>query len=118
MRRTATLVSIVFALSFNWAPSGAAEFDMSLAAENLLSALSDSQGQQVTYPLEGEERVDWHYVPKKDRKGLPLKAMSTEQTYLVHILLNESLGQAGYSKTIGIMHLESMTNLRVSSQAN
>jgi hypothetical protein len=108
MRKRVTLISIVFALSLTWAPSRVTGFDMSLAAENLLSALSDSQRQQMTYPLESEERIDWHFVPKKDRKGLPLKAMSIEQTYLVNILLNESLGQAGYSKTIGIMHLESI----------
>ncbi len=34
--------------------------------------------------------------------------MSAEQSYLVHILLNESLSQAGYSKTAGIMYLESI----------
>ncbi len=108
MRRNAGLVLIVFGMCLAWASSGAEEFDMSVAAENLLSALSDSQRIQITYLLEGDERIDWHYVPKKDRKGLPLKAMTAEQIYLVNILLNESLGQAGYSKATGIMHLESI----------
>jgi hypothetical protein len=103
-----SLVSLVFGLCLLGASPGAAEFDISVAADNLLAALSDSQRKQMTLPLEDDDRIDWHYVPKKERKGLPLKAMTAEQIYLVHILLNESLGQAGYSKTVGIMHLESI----------
>ena len=83
-------------------------FDYTFVGEYDNPALSDSQRKQMTLPLEDDERIDWHYVPKKDRKGLPLKTMTAEQIYLVHILLNESLGQAGYSKTLGIMHLESI----------
>ena len=108
MKRNAGLIPTVFGLCLIWASSGAEQLDMLVAAENLLSALSDSQRNQITYSLEGDERIDWHFVPRKDRKGLPLKAMTAEQIYLVNILLNESLGQAGYSKTTGIMHLESI----------
>ena len=81
---------------------------MSVAARNLLSTLSESQKSQMTYLLEGSERTDWHFVPKQNRKGLSLKAMTPEQVHLVNILLNESLGQAGFSKTAGIMYLESV----------
>ena len=108
MRRNAGLVPKIFGLCLIWASSGAEESDMSVAAENLLSSLSENQSMQITYRLEGDERSDWHFVPKKGRKGLPLKAMTAEQVYLVNILLNESLGQAGYSKTNGIMHLEAI----------
>ena len=108
MRRNAGLVPTIFGLCLIWASSGAEESDMSVAAENLLSSLSENQSMQMTYRLEGDERSDWHFVPKKGRKGLPLKAMTAEQVYLVNILLNESLGQAGYSKTNGIMHLEAI----------
>jgi hypothetical protein len=86
----------------------AAENDMSTAADNLLAGLTDEQRMQATFSFSGDDRSDWHFVPKEDRKGLPLKAMTAEQIYLVHILLNESLGQAGYSKAAGIMHLESI----------
>jgi len=108
MRNTARLTSIVFLLSLLGLSTNAAEHNMSAAADNLLTALTDEQRMQATFPFSGDARTDWHYVPKKDRKGLPLKAMTAEQIYLVHILLNESLGQAGYSKTAGIMHLESI----------
>jgi hypothetical protein len=108
MRKKARRVSIIFGLCLLGTLTGAAEFDMSVAADNLLVALSDSQKKQMAFPMEGDLRVDWHYIPKNDRKGLPLKAMTAEQVYLVNILLNESLGQAGYSKTAGIMHLESI----------
>ena len=81
---------------------------MSVAAQNFLSALSESQRTQATYSLEADERTDWHFVPKQERKGLPLTAMTAEQVYLVNTLLNESLGRVGFSKATGIMYLESV----------
>lgn len=108
MKKIVGPVLIVFGLCLAWALPSAAEFDMSVAAKNLLSTLSESQRIQMTYPLEGDERSDWHFVPKPERKGLPLKAMTAEQVHLVNILLNESLGRAGFSKAAGIMYLESV----------
>ena len=98
MRPKVKRLPIAFAICLAWASSSSAEFDVSVAAQNLLSSLSESQKTQMTYPLEGSERTDWHFVPKQDRKGLPLKAMTPEQVHLVNMLLNESLGQAGFSK--------------------
>ena len=108
MRTKVNRLPIAFAICLAWASSSSAEFDISVAAQNLLSALSESQKTQMTYPLEGSERIDWHFVPKQDRKGLPLKAMTPEQVHLVNMLLNESLGRAGFSKAAGIMYLESV----------
>lgn len=108
MRRNVSLVITAFGLYFAWTSSNAAEFDMSIAAQNLLSSLSESQRTQATYPLRSGERTDWHFVPKQDRKGLPLKAMTAEHVHLVNILLNESLGHAGFTKATGIMYLESV----------
>ena len=108
MRNPACLTSIIFVLSLLGTPTNAVGNDMSSAADNLLAALTAEQRMQATFPFSGDARTDWHFVPKEDRKGLPLKEMTTEQIYLVHILLNESLGQAGYSKTVGIMFLESI----------
>jgi hypothetical protein len=99
---------LIVALCVLGAPIGAAESNLSVAAGNFLASLPEEQVRQATLPFSGDERTDWHFVPKADRKGLSLKAMSAEQSYLVHILLNESLSQAGYSKTAGIMYLESI----------
>jgi hypothetical protein len=108
MRNPALLMSIVFVLSYLGSPTNAAGNDVSSAADNLLAALTAEQRMQAIVPFGGDARTDWHYVPKEERKGLPIKEMTAEQIYLVHILLNESLGQAGYSKTVGIMYLESI----------
>jgi hypothetical protein len=108
MRNPALLMSIVFVLSYLGSPTNAAGNDVSSAADNLLAALTAEQRMQAIVPFGGDARTDWHYVPKEERKGLPIKEMTAEQVYLVHILLNESLGQAGYSKTVGIMYLESI----------
>ncbi len=108
MRTNVRLLLIVFGLLIAWPSSSSAEFDMSIAARNLLSTLSESQNTEMTYPLEGIERTNWHFIPKEVRKGLPLKAMTPEQVHLVNLLLNESLGRAGFSKAAGIMYLESI----------
>ena len=108
MRKRARITLIIFVLILLGPPTYAAGNDVSSAADNLLAALTAEQRVQATFPFSGDARTDWHFVPKEDRKGLPLKEMTTEQIYLVHILLNESLGQAGYSKTAGIMYLESI----------
>ena len=108
VRKATNPITTIVALCLFGASIGAAENDLSVAAENFLISLSEEQARQATFPFAGDERIDWHFVPNADRKGLPLKAMSAEQGYLVHILLNESLSQAGYSKTAGIMYLESI----------
>jgi hypothetical protein len=108
MTERASLAPKIFALYLLGISTVASGNDVSVAAENLLAVLSDEQRRHATYAFSGDDRTDWHFVPKTDRKGLPLKSMTAEQVYLVHILLNESLGQAGYSKTAGIMHLESI----------
>ncbi len=78
------------------------------AARNLLAALANEQRTAISYPVEAEERFDWHYVPKEQRKGLSLAAMEPEQVHLTHVLLNASLSRAGYAKTATIMSLESV----------
>jgi hypothetical protein len=108
MREQARLTWIVFGLMLFAPSSNAAGDAMSSAAENFLAALTNEQRLQVMFPFSGDARTDWHYVPKQARKGLSLKEMTTEQIYLVNILLNEAVGRAGYSKTAGIMYLESI----------
>lgn len=108
MQKLTRLTSILFVFSLLGPPTDAVGNAVSSAADNLLAALTDEQRMQATFPFSGDARTDWHYIPKEERKGLPLKELTSEQTYLVHILLNESLGQAGYSKTVGIMYLESI----------
>ena len=74
---------------------------------NLADALAvrnDEKGG-ATYPLEANERFNWHFIPR-ERKGLPFKEMAPEQKHLAHALLSTALSHRGYLKASTIMSLE------------
>lgn len=83
----------------------AALADMTAAARAALESLDEAQLEKATFPLESEERFDWHFVPKA-RKGLPLGDLGEDQREAVMKLLMATLSEAGFSKTIDIIALE------------
>jgi hypothetical protein len=108
MHRTLLLSSIAcFALPAFAHEAGDA---MAKAANDFLAALKPEQKAQATFPFESEtkgERLDWHFIPK-ERKGLPIKAMSEEQRALAKALLKTGLSDDGYQKAEIIQGLESV----------
>lgn len=79
---------------------------MQESAEALVSTLDDSQRQQVMLPYESEARVEWHFIPKDERKGLALRDMNDAQKTATLRLVRSALSEAGYTKTSRIMMLE------------
>src|SRR5882724_5058108 len=79
--------------------------EMVAAAKNLLATLTTEQAAKATYPLNDNERFNWHFIPR-ERKGLPLKEMTPEQKHLAHALLSTALSHRGYVKASTIMSLE------------
>src|SRR3989449_5268982 len=79
--------------------------EMAAAAHNLLATLTPEQAARATYPLNDNERFNWHFIPR-ERKGLPLKEMKPEQKHLAHALLSTALSHRGYLKASTIMSLE------------
>jgi hypothetical protein len=59
-------------------------------------------------PYDTPQRLDWHFIPKDDRKGLEMNAMDAQQRTLTHQLLQGLLSQIGYHKAEQIMHLENL----------
>lgn len=80
---------------------------MAEAATTFLSALTPEQRARVVFPVESEERLNWHYIPR-DRCGLPFKEMDSSQQKLAHALLSSGLSRRGYAKAVTIMSLESV----------
>lgn len=78
---------------------------MSDAAKAFLASLDPEQRARATFQFQDEERFDWHYIPK-ERKGLPLKEMTSAQRALAHALLAAGLSQRGYIKAVSIMSLD------------
>lgn len=81
--------------------------DISGRANAFLSTLSPELLQQVKFPVENDERMNWTIVPR-DRKGVPFKALDQRQRETATNLLKESLSQQGYTKTTEIMALENV----------
>lgn len=81
---------------------------MAGAANQFLSSLTPDQRAKAAFPLEGEERMRWNYVPTEiyPRKGLILKDMTEPQRKLAHVLLETGLSQRGAMTAGAIMDLE------------
>lgn len=80
---------------------------MAEAAGNFLTSLTAEERTRVVFPVESEERKNWHYLPRQ-RKGIPWKEMNASQRKLAHALVAAGLSLTGYSKALSIMALESI----------
>lgn len=80
---------------------------MATAADRLLDALDDQQREQATFDFESPERLNWHFIPR-ERKGLPIKAMTPEQQALAFGLIQSGTSRDGGLKATTIMSLEAI----------
>ncbi len=83
---------------------------MADAAGRFLAALTPEQQTRAAFRLEDEERLNWHYIPR-ERKGVPLRDMTSTQRHLAHALLAAGLSQPGCLKANTIMSLEEVLKL-------
>jgi len=83
---------------------------MAETAKAFLASLDPEQRARATFPFPDDERLNWHYIPK-ERKGLPLKDMTSAQKHLAHALLSAGLSQRGYIKAVSIMSLDEILRL-------
>lgn len=83
---------------------------MAEAANQFLASLSDAERAKAVLDYDDPARLDWHNIPKDQRKGLQYREMSAAQRELCHGLLKSALSDEGYDKAVKIMSLES--NLR------
>ena len=79
--------------------------EMAAAAGKFLDSLRPEQRAKATFELQGDERLDWHFIPKV-RKGLTLKDMTEAQRQLAHTLFRSGLSANGYAKATNIISLE------------
>src|SRR5262249_46884023 len=80
---------------------------MAASATKFLDALSPELRQRAAFAFDVEGRLNWHYIPR-ERKGLPIKAMSEDQRKLARELLRNGLSQRGYMTATSIMDLETI----------
>jgi hypothetical protein len=79
---------------------------MTEAAQKFLASLSPAELAKATRKFDDPARLDWHNIPKPERKGLQVREMSADQRKILHDLLRVSLSPTGYEKGVKIMSLE------------
>lgn len=82
--------------------------NMSTAAEAFVEALSHEQREAALLPFDDPRRLDWHFIPKPERKGIQIKHMSEAQRERAQALLRACLSQIGYEKAETIRALEAI----------
>jgi hypothetical protein len=77
------------------------------AATKFLEALTKEHRALAQFPFDDAGRLDWHFIPR-ERKGLPLGAMSDPERIAAQALLRAGLSAQGYLKANGVMTLETV----------
>src|SRR6266550_215514 len=81
---------------------------MLLATWGLLYSLSPEEHARALFPMDDPSRMDWDFIPKPDRKGVPLFALDAHQKTLAHTLLAAGLSMQGYTQALQIMAMENV----------
>lgn len=79
---------------------------MQQSAVALLDTLDEKQQSVLQKPYSEANRVGWHFVPMKERKGVALRDMNEAQKAASMRLLRSALSETGYSKATQIMLME------------
>lgn len=75
-------------------------------ADSFIESLDAEQKAAALVAYDSETRTDWHFIPKKTRKGAVLREMNAAQKTAALRLLRAGLSEAGYGKADQIMQLE------------
>jgi hypothetical protein len=113
MRLSLTMFCLLLFASFAIAKDTSTESvgaSMADAANKFLASLDAGQRTNATMKFDDPARLDWHNIPKAERKGLQVRDMTATQRKLCHALLQAALSDVGYQKAVNIMALEN--NLR------
>lgn len=74
----------------------------------LLSGLSADQRSRCLFSMDDARRLDWDFIPKPDRTGLPLFELDRHQRTIAHSLLKAGLSLRGYSQALSIIATENI----------
>ncbi len=77
------------------------------AAQAFLATLRPSLRSECLLPFEGEERVNWNFLPGR-RRGVTLKQMNEAERRAAHAMLRAALSARGYEKATGVIELEAI----------
>jgi hypothetical protein len=75
------------------------------AVNQFISTLNSDQKAETVFPFDGEERYNFHFVPK-ERKGITFNEMNEEQKKAALNLMHACLSEQAFQKTQEIMQLD------------
>jgi hypothetical protein len=81
---------------------------MMLLSQSFLYSLTAEQRRACEYPMDHPGRLDWDFIPKSDRTGIPLFQLNFHQRTLVQTLLKTALSMRGYTQALEIMAMENI----------
>ena len=81
------------------------------AATVFLNTLTAEQKAKTQFEFDNEERYNWHFVPRNDRKGISLNELNKAQRDAAMQLLRTALSDTGYDKVTAIIQLESVLRI-------
>jgi len=73
-----------------------------------LYSLSPEQRRQAQFAMDDPRRLDWDFIPKPDRCGVPFADLDKHQKTLGHTLLKLGLSMRGYTQALQIMAMENV----------
>ena len=73
-----------------------------------LWSLTPEQRRLAEFPLDDPRRLDWDFIPKPDRIGVPLWSLDKHQRTLAQSLLQAGLSLRGYTQALQVMSLENI----------
>ncbi|WUS95238.1 DUF3500 domain-containing protein [Streptomyces sp. NBC_00708] len=82
---------------------------MLFATWALLDSLRpDLKAAALVPDMRAPGRLDWDFIPKPDRAGIPLHALDRHQKVIAQSLLKAGLSMRGYSQALSVMATENM----------
>ena len=79
---------------------------MPITTWGLLYSLKPEQRRQCEFAMTDPGRLDWDFIPKPDRQGIPLAQLDSHQRTLAQSMLAAGLSVRGYSQALQIMAME------------
>jgi len=103
MKKWTRLLLVVFALGLLTAAYERINTSalMSDAAHAYLNSLTPEQRAKTMIPFAAEERLNWHFIPLENRKGVALREMTPPQKHLAEALLSSALSTPSEKGTWG-----------------
>ncbi len=89
-------------------PAAVMAQDLAQTAQRFVSTLDPQQQKKAVYSASSEEKYNWHFFPKNDRKGISIGELNEQQRKAAFELVRICFGDRGAQKVNDVMALEAV----------